>query len=55
MKGRHPLPPRHSPNSPDATNLLTGNDDVHKLSINDLCTTNSEISNHTQIEHVYQV
>jgi len=30
---------------------LTGNDDVHKLSINDLCTTNSEISGHTQIEH----
>jgi len=31
---------------------LTGNDDVHKLSISDLCTTNSEISNHTEIEHV---
>jgi len=31
---------------------LTGNDDVHKLSISDLCTTNSEISNHTKIEHV---
>lgn len=31
---------------------LTGNDDVHKLSIQDLCTTNSEISNHTIIEHV---
>jgi glutamate synthase domain-containing protein 2 len=31
---------------------LTGNDDVHKLSIRDLCTTNSEISNHTEIEHV---
>ena len=31
---------------------LTGNDDVHKLSIDDLCTTNSEISNHTEIEHV---
>ncbi|SES90653.1 Glutamate synthase domain-containing protein 2 [Methanococcoides vulcani] len=31
---------------------LTGNDDVHKLSINDLCTTNSEISDHTEIEHV---
>jgi glutamate synthase domain-containing protein 2 len=31
---------------------LTGNDDVHKLSIRDLCTTNSEISNHTAIEHV---
>jgi glutamate synthase domain-containing protein 2/rubredoxin len=31
---------------------LTGNDDVHKLSIEDLCTTNSEISEHTEIEHV---
>ena len=31
---------------------LTGNDDVHKLSISDLCTVNSEISNHTGIEHV---
>ena len=31
---------------------LTGNDDVHKLSINDLCTTNSEISRYTDIEHV---
>ncbi|MBT8364386.1 MAG: FMN-binding glutamate synthase family protein, partial [Deltaproteobacteria bacterium] len=31
---------------------LTGNDDVHKLSIQDLCTTNSEISNHTDIEHI---
>jgi glutamate synthase domain-containing protein 2 len=31
---------------------LTGNDDVHKLSIHDLCTTNSEISEHTEIEHV---
>jgi len=31
---------------------LTGNDDVHKMSIRDLCTTNSEISNHTEIEHV---
>jgi glutamate synthase domain-containing protein 2 len=31
---------------------LTGNDDVHKLSIDNLCTTNSEISNHTKIEHV---
>ena len=31
---------------------LTGNDNVHGLSINDLCTTNSEISNHTQIRHV---
>jgi glutamate synthase domain-containing protein 2 len=31
---------------------LTGNGDIHKLSISDLCTTNSEISNHTAIEHV---
>jgi glutamate synthase domain-containing protein 2 len=31
---------------------LTGNDNVHGLSIKDLCTTNSEISNHTQIRHV---
>ncbi|NQT39041.1 MAG: FMN-binding glutamate synthase family protein [Planctomycetes bacterium] len=31
---------------------LTANDDVHKLSVSDICTTNSEISNHTGIEHV---
>lgn len=31
---------------------LTGNNDIHKLSIKDLCTTNSEISNHTSIEHI---
>jgi hypothetical protein len=31
---------------------LTGNDDVHGLCVRDLCTTNSEISNHTDIEHV---
>ena len=31
---------------------LTGNDDIHKLSIQDLCTTNSEISEHTEIGHV---
>jgi len=30
---------------------LTGNDDVHDLSLADLCTTNSEISDHTDIEH----
>jgi len=30
---------------------LTGNDDIHRLAIPDLCTTNSEISNHTDIEH----
>jgi len=31
---------------------LTGNDDVHKLSLYDLGTTNSEISAHTGIKHV---
>jgi glutamate synthase domain-containing protein 2 len=31
---------------------LTGRSDVHYLSIDDLCTTNSEISGHTDIEHV---
>ncbi len=31
---------------------LTGNNDIHELSIRDLCTVNSEISNHTGIEHV---
>ncbi len=31
---------------------LTGNDDVGKLSIHDLCTTNSEISRYTGIAHV---
>ena len=31
---------------------LTGRDDVHSLSVEDLCTTNSEISSHTSIEHV---
>jgi len=31
---------------------LTANDDVHKVSIADICTTNSEISSHTGIEHV---
>jgi glutamate synthase domain-containing protein 2/CDGSH-type Zn-finger protein len=31
---------------------LTGNDDVHNLSITDLCTTTSEISNYTDIEHI---
>jgi len=31
---------------------LTGHDDVHRLSVEDLCTTNSEISNHTEIAHV---
>ena len=32
--------------------LLTGNDDIHKLAVQDLCTTNSEISEYTEIEHV---
>ena len=31
---------------------VTGNNDVQDISISDLCTTNSEISNHTDIEHV---
>lgn len=31
---------------------LTGNKDVHNLSVSDLCTTNSEISSHTDIKHV---
>ncbi len=31
---------------------LTGNDNVHDLSISDLCTTNSEISGYTEIRHV---
>jgi methylamine---glutamate N-methyltransferase subunit C len=31
---------------------LTGSNDVHKLSESDICTTNTEISNHTSIEHV---
>jgi glutamate synthase domain-containing protein 2/rubredoxin len=31
---------------------LTGNSDVHGLSIQDVCTTSSEISSHTDIEHV---
>ena len=31
---------------------LTGNDDVHNLTVDDLCTTNSEISGHTPIGHV---
>ncbi len=31
---------------------LTGNNQLQDLSIKDLCTTNSEISNHTKIRHV---
>ena len=30
---------------------LTGKNDVHQLALDDLCTTNSEISNHTAITH----
>jgi glutamate synthase domain-containing protein 2 len=31
---------------------LTGKNSLHKLTIRDLCTVNSEISNHTEIKHV---
>ncbi len=31
---------------------MTGHGSVHGLCVDDLCTTNSEISNHTSIEHV---
>ncbi len=31
---------------------ITGNKEIHELSINDLCTTNSEISEFTDIKHV---
>ena len=31
---------------------LTGHDDVHGLELSDLATTNSEVSTHTEIEHV---
>ena len=31
---------------------LTGNNDVHQLSMNDLFTTSSEISGYSEIEHV---
>jgi len=31
---------------------LTGKNDVHDLDLSDLCTVNSEISNHTEIPHV---
>jgi glutamate synthase domain-containing protein 2/rubredoxin len=31
---------------------LTGNRSVHGMSVSDLCTVNSEISNHTTVEHV---
>lgn len=31
---------------------ITGNDDIHKLNVKNLATTNSEISNYTNIRHV---
>jgi glutamate synthase domain-containing protein 2/rubredoxin len=31
---------------------ITGNDDVHKLAVEDLCTVNSEIAKYTDVEHV---
>lgn len=31
---------------------ITGHEDVHDLSVDDLCTVNSEISNYTNIKHV---
>jgi glutamate synthase domain-containing protein 2 len=31
---------------------LTGNNDVHGLRLQDLCTTSSEICGHTEIQHV---
>lgn len=31
---------------------MTGNTDIHALTVNDLCTTNSEISGFTNIDHV---
>jgi len=31
---------------------ITGNDDIHKLSVDDITTTNSEISQYTNIHHV---
>ncbi len=31
---------------------MTGANDLHKLSVSDLCSANSEITNHTPIEHV---
>lgn len=43
---------RVSTNELKAFARLTGHADVHGLNILDLCTTNSEISEHTPIEHV---
>ena len=31
---------------------ITGHDDIHALNKNDIVTTNSEISQHTDIKHV---
>ena len=31
---------------------LTGNNNIHSMSVSDLCTVNSEISNYTLVEHV---
>ena len=31
---------------------LTGNNSIHGMSVNDLCTVNSEISRYTLVEHV---
>jgi glutamate synthase domain-containing protein 2 len=31
---------------------ITGNDNIHKLAVSDLCTINSEISQHTEIKHI---
>ncbi len=31
---------------------ITGHEDIHDLSLNDICTTNSEISDYTSIKHV---
>jgi hypothetical protein len=30
---------------------LTGKNDVHQLALDDICTANSEISNHTGVAH----
>ena len=32
---------------------ITGHSDVHELNINDVCTINSEISDYTDIKHVW--
>ena len=40
------------PQAPAAPAPAAPSNDVHELSVADLCTTNSEISQHTTIEHV---